>query len=63
MNKLSFEFNKEQVNTILGALVKMPYEAVVNLIPHVIKQAQDQVNPDGTRTVGPPPSEKNKKIN
>lgn len=54
MEKLKFEFTVEQVNLILSSLGRMPYEAVVQMITEVQKQAQEQIN-NGTRTVGPPP--------
>ena len=53
---LRFEFNVDQVNTNMEALVRMPYGQVAALITELQKQAQAQIG-DGSKTmVSPPPA-------
>jgi hypothetical protein len=40
---MKFEFNIEEVNTILGSLARMPYESVFQLIDNIRAQAGPQV--------------------
>ena len=54
---LRFEFNVDQVNTIMEALVRMPYGQVAALITELQKQAQAQIG-DGSKTMAPPPAAK-----
>jgi hypothetical protein len=55
MNKFKFEFTPEQINIIVAALGRMPYETVFALINDIQKQAQDQARISQPRDVGPPP--------
>lgn len=50
---LKLDVTIEQLNVIMLALSKMPYEAVYSLIPTINEQAQRQMN-NQQRTVGPP---------
>lgn len=43
MNKLKFEFTVEEVNIIMAALVKMPFETVAQLVGNVQQQVQPQL--------------------
>lgn len=43
MDKLKFHFSVEQVNAILFALGRMPYENVHQLIEEVKRQANEQL--------------------
>lgn len=43
MDKFVFHFSVDEVNKVLGALGKMPYQDVVDLINVIIKQYQDQL--------------------
>lgn len=42
---MKFEFAIEQVNLLLHALSKLPYEMSADLIAEVRRQAEPQVNP------------------
>ena len=55
MNTFKFEFTHEQVNIIVAALGRMPYETVFALINDIQKQAQIQLSSSTPRDVGPPP--------
>lgn len=51
MNKLKFEFTIEEVNIIMAALVKMPFEQVAQLVGNVQQQAQPQLPQNNSQTV------------
>jgi hypothetical protein len=42
--KIVFELTIDELNQILAALGKLPYETVVNLINKLVKTAQEQIN-------------------
>ena len=44
--KLNIEVRLEEMNTVLEALVKLPYEKVFHLINDIQKQCQLQINKD-----------------
>jgi hypothetical protein len=56
---LKFEFTVDQVNAIIGALFKMPYEFSAPVIAEIEKQAKTQVNPQPVYNTSPPPFEEN----
>jgi hypothetical protein len=41
--KMKFEFTIEEVNLIMAALARMPYESVAQMIDNVRKQAEPQI--------------------
>jgi hypothetical protein len=41
----TIELTDQELNTILFGLQKLPYEAVINLIPKIVKQVQEQSKP------------------
>lgn len=52
---IKLELSLDQLNLIMLALSKMPYETVYSLIPIINEQAQKQLKNEA-RTVGPPPN-------
>ena len=42
-NKVIIEVSVEELNQILGALAKLPYETSVNIINKLVKTAQEQL--------------------
>ena len=42
MEKLTFQFTKEEANIMVGALGKLPYESSAQLIASLNKQFQEQ---------------------
>jgi hypothetical protein len=42
---MKFEFTLEEVNIIMSALGRMPYESVFQLVESIRKQAAPQLNP------------------
>lgn len=45
MNDFTIKFTAQELDAVLGALSQMPYHAVVNLIPAIRFQAQQQIPP------------------
>lgn len=43
MNTLKFELTLEEANAVLGALGKLPFDAVAKLITNIQQQAQPQL--------------------
>jgi hypothetical protein len=55
MEKMKFEFTLDQLNIIMSALGRMPYENVFALIAEVQRQVQPQLPQQNVpRDVGPP---------
>jgi hypothetical protein len=53
-NKMKFEFTIDEVNTIMAALGRMPYESVFQLVDNIRQQAAPQIpqNTAGPTTPG-----------
>lgn len=43
MDKLTLSLSIEQINGVLAALAKLPFEAVADLISDIRQQAQSQI--------------------
>lgn len=43
MENVALQLNVNEVNTVLAALGKMPYDSVVQLIPKIVSQANQQI--------------------
>lgn len=44
---LKLDLTLPEINVILSSLSKMPYEAVMDLVPKIQKQAQAQIQGEG----------------
>jgi hypothetical protein len=47
---MKFEFTLDEINVIMAALGKAPYEAVAGVIANIQKQAQPQLEQNGIQT-------------
>ena len=52
--KYNIELTIEQINVVLSALSRMPYDAVFGLIPVIQEQAKRQMDEQGKLVNGPP---------
>jgi hypothetical protein len=53
---MKFEFTIEEVNLIMAALGRMPYEAVFQMIENIRQQAGSQLPKQEDGAIVPPPS-------
>jgi hypothetical protein len=61
MEKMKLEFTIDQLNLIVAALGRMPYESVFTIITDIQNQVQTQIaQQNDPRDVGPPPKSNSK---